>query len=121
MNKTGSTLVALVAGAALGVGAGMLFAPAKGSKTRKKIKSKAIETKDDLSLRISQIAEELSQTADKKKADFEETLEETLSSMSYKAEDVINTMERKLEDLKAKNAKLQKGKNNVVVTEEVNI
>lgn len=37
MNDTGKILAAFAAGAALGVIAGILFAPGKGSETRKKI------------------------------------------------------------------------------------
>ena len=37
-NNTGNTLLALLAGAAVGKGIGILFAPDKGSKTRKKIR-----------------------------------------------------------------------------------
>ena len=37
-NKTGDSILALLAGAAIGVGIGILFAPDKGSKTREKIK-----------------------------------------------------------------------------------
>lgn len=118
MNKTGSTLVALVAGAALGLSAGVLFAPDEGKKTRGKIKSKALETKDDISAKIAEIAEELANSAEHKKEDFEATLESTLSNVSYKAEDVITTLEKKLAELKEKNAKLQKSKANSVVTQK---
>ncbi len=37
-NKNGNNVLALLLGAAIGVGAGILFAPNKGSKTREKIK-----------------------------------------------------------------------------------
>ena len=37
-NNAGNTLVAVLTGVAIGAGIGILFAPEKGSKTRKKIK-----------------------------------------------------------------------------------
>ncbi len=105
---SGSVLLALLTGAAIGAGVGILYAPDKGEKTRKKIKDKALVAKDDISARISKASEELVKTADAKKADFERKLEDTISTMSYKADDIIATLERKLADLKKKNAELQK-------------
>ena len=110
MNRsdTGTVLLALLTGAAIGAGVGVLYAPDKGTKTRKKIKNKAMEARDEISERVNRASEELSRTAEAKKEDFERRLENTLSNMSYKAEDIIETLERKLADLKAKNAKLHK-------------
>ncbi len=107
-NDSGNTLLALLVGAAIGAGVGILYAPDKGVKTRKKIKKKAVEASDDISHRISQATEELTKTAEAKKVDFEQKLEDTLSNMSYKADDIISALEKKLVDLKNKNAQLQK-------------
>ena len=41
-------LIAAVAGLAVGIGIGMLIAPEKGSKTRKKIKEKILDLADKL-------------------------------------------------------------------------
>lgn len=38
MANTGSTLLALITGAAIGAGVGLLYAPDSGEKTRKKFK-----------------------------------------------------------------------------------
>lgn len=91
-NNTGNTLMALLAGAAIGAVAGILMAPDKGSKTREKIKDSFEKAKDNL----------------KKKFDVEETYEDLLSTMSHKTEDVISFLESKLADLKKQNAKFQK-------------
>ncbi|MGJ8736575.1 YtxH domain-containing protein [Zobellia laminariae] len=107
-NDSGNVLLAVITGAILGVGAGILYAPAKGEKTRKKIKKNALKTKDDISHRISQATEELTKTAEEKKVDFELKLEDTISNMSYKADDIIMSLENKLAELKKKNAQLQK-------------
>tara|TARA_R110000868_G_scaffold150063_3_gene372999 strand:- start:62400 stop:62729 length:330 start_codon:yes stop_codon:yes gene_type:complete len=107
-NDSGNTLLALLTGAAIGAGIGILYAPDKGTKTRKRIKKKAMETSDDLTSRISLAKEELTKTAEAKKVDFDQKLEETISNMSYKADDIISALEKKLADLKVKNAQLQK-------------
>ena len=61
-----STLMTLLTGAAIGACIGILYAPEEGSKTRKKIKQKAVETKHDWESRIYRATEELTQTADTK-------------------------------------------------------
>ncbi len=107
-NDSGNVLLALLTGAAIGAGIGILYAPEKGEKTRKKIKDNALMAKDEITKRVSQAAEELTRTAESKKEDFERKLEDTISNMSYKADDIIVTLEAKLAELKKKNAQLQK-------------
>lgn len=106
--NSGTVLLALLSGAALGAGMGILYAPDKGSNTRKKIKRKVEETSQDLADRISHAKEELTRSALEKREEFEHRLEDTLSTMSYKADDIIAGLEHKLEDLRKKNAQLQK-------------
>lgn len=48
MNRSDKTLLALIIGAATGLVAGLLFAPDKGKKTRKKISVKANELRDEI-------------------------------------------------------------------------
>lgn len=107
-SDSGSILLALLTGAAIGAGVGILYAPDKGDKTRKKIRKTAQKTRDDIALRVNNAADELTKTAEAKKVDFERKLEDTISNMSYKADDIIVTLEKKLEDLRKKNAQLQK-------------
>lgn len=48
MNRSEKTLLAFLMGAAAGITAGFLFAPAKGENTRKKIRNKANEITGEL-------------------------------------------------------------------------
>ncbi|MFT6838926.1 MAG: gas vesicle protein [Sediminicola sp.] len=107
-NSNENILLALLTGAAIGAGVGILYAPEKGSETRLKIKQKAMDTTHDLTDRLKHAKEELTKTADAKKIAFEEKLDDVLSNMSYKADEIIAGLERKLEELKKKNAQLQK-------------
>lgn len=119
-DNTGNTIIALLTGAIVGAGFGILYAPDKGTKTREKIKEKAISAKDEISSRVSKVADEITQRAEATKEEFEHRLDKAVTSMSYKAEDIINAMERKLEELKAKNAKLQKSDTPKLQTPKIN-
>ena len=95
--KNGNSILALLAGAAIGVGLGILFAPDKGSKTREKIKEGLDDLKDETKEKFSKTKDEL-----------KESVEDLLSNSSYKAEEAITFLEEKLAELKKQNAKLQK-------------
>lgn len=107
-NNNGNMLLALLTGAIIGAGVGVLYAPNEGKKTRKKIKKKALDVKDDISKKVSHAKDDLSESIKKKKTDFEHKLEDTITNMSYKADEIILTLEKKLEDLRKKNLELQK-------------
>ena len=108
MASTGNTLLALITGAAIGAGVGLLYAPDSGDKTRKKLKNDARSAQDNLNKRYNETSSNLTDRAKKAKTDFERRLEETLSSASHKADDILASMETKLEELRKQNAKLQK-------------
>lgn len=107
-NNNGNVLLALLTGAIIGTGLGILYAPDEGKKTRKKIKNKAIDVKHDLSDKVTHAKAELSETIKKKKDDFEHKLDDTITKMSYKADEILLTLEKKLEELRKKNLELQK-------------
>jgi len=110
MANTGNTLLALITGAAIGAGVGLLYAPDSGEKTRKKLKDDAQNAQDRLNKKYTETSSNLSDKARKARHDFEVRLEETLSSASHKADDILSAMESKLEELRKQNAKLQKDK-----------
>lgn len=107
-SKTSSSIIALLAGAAIGAGLGILFAPDKGSKTREKIKDGMDDFKNQAKTKWNDLEEETKEKFSKTKEDLKETVEELLSNSSYKAEEAITFLEEKLAELKKQNAKLQK-------------
>ena len=108
MANSGSTFLALLTGAAIGAGLGLLYAPDSGEETRRKLGDNARRAQDDLNRRYKETSSNLNQKARQAKMDFEDRLEETLSSASYKADEVLSSLEAKLEELRRQNAKLRK-------------
>lgn len=101
-------VLALLAGAAIGVGIGILFAPDKGSKTREKIKGSLDDLKNEVESKFNSVKEEGKEKFSQSKDELKETVENLLSKSSYKAEEAISFLEEKLAELKKQNAKLQK-------------
>ncbi len=107
-SKNGNSILAILAGAAIGVGLGILFAPDKGEKTREKLKDGFDDLKDQAKSKYNSLEDETKEQFSKTKDSLKETVDELLSSSSYKAEEAITFLEEKLAELKKQNAKLQK-------------
>lgn len=107
-NNTENSILALLLGATIGVGVGILFAPDKGSKTREKIKDGLDDVKDNLKNKYEDVTHQLRNKFVGSKDDIEENYEELVSNMSHKTEDLIIFLEKKLAHLKEQNAKFQK-------------
>jgi gas vesicle protein len=107
-HNAGNTLMALIGGIAIGAGIGILFAPAKGEKTREKLKDGYKEVKKDLDHKYEGLTSEMKSKLSAAKIDLEETYADILSDMSHKKGDVISFLETKLTELKEQSAKLQK-------------
>lgn len=111
MANSGSSLLALLTGAAIGAAIGLLYAPDSGENTREKLSKEAQDAKDQFNKKYQETSSNLSSRAKKARIDFEHRLEDTLSSASYKADEILSALESKLDDLRKQNAKLQKDDN----------
>lgn len=104
-SNTGETILALLTGAIVGAGIGILYAPAKGSETRKKLGEEANKAGDRIRESVEETTTNLSKKAQKTRSDFEKKLADTLESTSHKADDILLALEEKLEKLREENAK----------------
>ncbi|WP_299674939.1 YtxH domain-containing protein [uncultured Tenacibaculum sp.] len=118
MSNNNNNILGILLGVAAGAGLGILFAPNKGSKTRKKIVDSAIATKDivideansisdELNNKVENLSNNISDSFHSKKSSLEDKIEEIIKDASYKTDDIITNLEEKLKVLKAKNKKLQ--------------
>ena len=106
-NNSGTLLIAILAGAAVGASLGILYAPNKGSKTRGKIKHAVTDTTEEVTEWVKNAKEDLVRSAHDNKVAFDKKIESSISTMSTKAEDIISSLEHKLETIKNTNLKFK--------------
>ena len=99
-DNTGKTVLALLAGAAIGAGIGVLFAPDKGSETRRKIREGIDHEKDILKHKLSEVSDNIKSKFSKAKVDLETEFDHLVAHSDRKKEEVIEALEKKLAELK---------------------
>jgi gas vesicle protein len=67
-NSNGKLIGALLVGAAVGAALGILFAPDKGSETRKKIMAKGTDLKNDLKEKANEMMDHANSKSEKHRA-----------------------------------------------------
>lgn len=101
MGKTGNTLVAILAGAAVGAIAGILLAPDQGDKTRKRISKGFREGKDDVSHKLEDLKNQVKNLVSSKSSNLSASIDTLIDNAENKSEEVILELEKKLAHLKA--------------------
>ncbi|MHC5201099.1 YtxH domain-containing protein [Myroides sp. LJL119] len=99
-DRLGSTLIAVIAGAVVGAGLGVLFAPEEGRKTRKKIQRSFDSSKEEFEDKIDELKKQVKSVIERKKHDFEDNFDDLVSSTGKKRDEVIAALEKKLAELK---------------------
>lgn len=99
-DRLGSTLVAVIAGAVVGAGLGVLFAPEEGRKTRKKIQKTFDSSKEDFEEKIDDLKKQVKSVIERKKNDFDDNFDDLVSTTGKKRDEVIAALEKKLAELK---------------------
>lgn len=92
--SSGKVILGLLAGAATGVLAGILFAPAKGSKTRKKIARKGEDFVDTLKEKLDDLLDTVTEKFEKVKEDVSDYAEKVKEDVSDFAEKKMSKPEK---------------------------
>jgi gas vesicle protein len=108
MSKSTKAIAAIFAGAAIGVGVGILFAPDRGENTRGRIKKGFSDKSEDLKNKFGSLTDMLKMKYETTKDNLESTIDDFAANVDEKTPEVIATLERKLSELKAAAASLRR-------------
>ena len=100
--KTGKVILGTLAGLAIGAIAGILFAPEKGSATRKQISDKSDEFINEIKSKLDEFSDLLSEKFKRTKKDAEELVDKGKEIYDDAKKDVKNTSTNLQHDGEAK-------------------
>lgn len=89
-NSTLRVIGALVIGAVAGAALGVLFAPDRGSRTRRKIADGVIDLTDDIKSKLKREARDLRKQAQDLESMAEEKIDDMANNIKHKAESFKN-------------------------------
>ncbi len=98
-----SEIFAFATGLAIGGILGILYAPDSGAVTRKLVKEKTLETKNEWEYRLAHAAAELTRATESRQQEFRRKLNEALMEMEHKSDEVLAALETRLDQLKKEN------------------
>lgn len=96
-----NTFLALLAGAAIGAGLGILYAPEKGHKTRRRIGKKFQGGKDELIHQYEEMVGKMKGKVSNAADNLSDGIDSLVKDGKHTTENVISTLEEKLKALKA--------------------
>ena len=100
--------LALLVGAAIGIGIGILFAPDKGSETRKKIKDGLDDLKIDVNNKLADYEDGIRSKISSSSETLKVGLEKLIANSNFNAEDAIAFLEEKLAALDKEKTEVEK-------------
>ena len=101
MSSNSNTLLALLAGAAIGAGIGILYVPARGEKTRRRIGRKFQGGKEELLNQYDEVISKVKSKVSKASDNLSDGIDSLVKDGKHTSENVISTLEEKLKALKA--------------------